>query len=180
MADISYPQVLRGAIQQGKQRNLAKTYINAEPLTGPFYIQKITDEAPVIWDFDLVFNEYDAQYFDAWFLLTTEQGTLPFNMPIRTEQGLVDHELKFVEIPNGARESGNTWSYSCTVQAREIVRPVSARDIIDFREGGFTQEDQLLLDTIVNEDWAQARQTMTYNGDTMTYNGDTMTYSRFV
>lgn len=152
MATIDYPSYLRGAIQQGKRRNLAQTYITNEPQVGSRYRQVLTNEAPVTWSFDLIFDEMDAAAFDAWFKSSVNSGVDLFNMPIRTEQGLVDHEVQFLEIPNNPVEIGRNWRYSCVVQAREIVRPADPQFILDARDA-YSPYDLSLLDIVINKDW---------------------------
>lgn len=116
---VDYPSQFRLAIQQGKKREVAKQYNNVEPLVGKMYSQRLTDESPVIWDFDLVFSRFQAKLFDAWFKVTADEGNEDVNMPIKTETGLVTYTVKFFEIPQ-AREEGETWRYSCAVQASSI------------------------------------------------------------
>lgn len=151
---VDYPSQFRLAIQQGKKREVAKTFINSEPLAGKMYTQRLTDEAPVIWDFDLVFRQFEAKLFDAWFKVTADEGNESVNMPIKTEQGLVVHEVRFIDIPQ-AREVGETWRYSCSVQAAEIVRPEDINILADLAIAGYTELDISLIDQAVNEGWPE-------------------------
>lgn len=152
---VDYPSRFRLAIQSGKKREVAKTFINSEPLAGKMYTQRLTDEAPVIWDFDLVFTQFDAKLFDAWFLVTADSGNEAVNMPIKTEQGLVVHEVRFIDIPQ-PREVADTWRYSCSVQASEIVRPEDTDVLAGLAASGYDEQDLYLLDVVVNEVWAEA------------------------
>jgi len=153
---VEYPSSLRYAIQSGKSRTISNQFIGSQPLSGTPYFQKLTDETTVVWDFRLVFNQSDAEYFDAWFVASTESGNLWFEMPIRTEQGLITHECHFTEdgIPNSVSESGNTFTYSCSVIARSIVRPVDPQFILDARED-YGPSDYSLLDIALNRDWQE-------------------------
>lgn len=156
MADLErYPSYLRYAIQQGKVRNVATQFISSQPLAGTPYFQQLTDESPVTWDFRLIFNEFDAQSFDAWFVVSTNNGNDYFTMPIRTEQGLVDHDVHFLPdgIPNRVSEDGDTFTYSCSVIARKINRPVDPQVIIDARNAGYGFDEISLLDVVINQDW---------------------------
>lgn len=116
---VDYPSQFRLAIQQGKKREVARQFKNVEPLVGKMYTERFTDESPVIWDFDLVFPRFQAKLFDAWFKVTADEGNEEVNMPIKTEGGLVTYTVRFFEIPQ-AREEGETWRYSCAVQASSI------------------------------------------------------------
>lgn len=116
---VDYPSQFRLAIQQGKKREVARQFKNVEPLVGKMYTERFTDESPVIWDFDLIFPRFQAKMFDAWFKVTADEGDEEVNMPIKTENGLVTHTVRFFEIPQ-AREEGETWRYSCAVQSSSI------------------------------------------------------------
>lgn len=154
----AYPSYLRGAIQQGKVRNVAPQFISSQPLAGTPYFQQLTDESPVTWDFRLIFNTFDAMAFDAWFVSTVNNGNDYFDMPIRTEQGLVDHNVKFLPdgIPNRVTETGGVITYSCSVIARKINRPIDPLFILGIRDAGYTSEDLSLLDIAINRDWQES------------------------
>ena len=152
---VDYPSQFRPAIQQGKKREVAKTFINSEPLAGKMYTQRLTDEAPVIWDFDLIFNAYDAKFFDAWFKVTADSGNEAVNMPIKTEQGLVLHEVRFIDIPQ-PRETAETWRYSCSVQAAAIVRPEDPELLAGIIEFGLSEADLMKIDQTINIEWPEA------------------------
>lgn len=152
---VDYPSQFRPAIQQGKKREVAKQFINSAPLAGKMYAQRLTDESPVIWDFDLVFKQFDAKLFDAWFKVTADSGNNSVNMPIKTEQGLVLHEVRFIDIPQ-PREVADTWRYSCSVQAVEIVRPEDPIYLAELANAGFTQQDFNNIDVAVNIAWPEA------------------------
>ena len=149
---VDYPSQFRLAIQQGKKREVAKTFINSEPLTGKMYTQRLTDEAPVIWDFDLVFMQFQAKLFDAWFKVVADSGNESVNMPIKTEQGIVVHEVRFIDIPQ-PREVGETWRYSCSVQAAKIERPDNLNDLINIINLGYVEQNLYDIDGAVNMYW---------------------------
>ena len=162
----AYPSYLRYAIQQGKARNISTQFIGSQPLAGTPYFQKLTDESVVTWDFRLIFNAFDAQAFDAWLVVTVDNGNDWFDMPIRTEQGLVEHNVHFLPdgIPNRVSEIGNTFTYSCSVIARKIERPIDPQLILDIRESGITASDLSLLDIAINRDWQSQGDGVWVNG----------------
>lgn len=151
---VDYPAHLRLAIQQGKKRTISKTFMNTSPLDGVMYSQRLTDQAPVIWDFDLVFNAADAADAADWFLNDTDSGNEAVNMPIKTEQGLVVHEVRFIDIPQPTEVAG-TWRYSCSVQAAEIVRPEDINILADLAASGYGEKDLWNIDQAVNEGWPE-------------------------
>ena len=151
---VDYPSQFRLAIQSSKKREVAKTFINSEPLAGKMYTQRLTDEAPVIWDFDLVFMQFQAKLFDAWFKVVADSGNESVNMPIKTEQGIVVHEVRFIDIPQ-AREVGETWRYSCSVQAAKIERPDNLNDLINIINLGYVEQNLYDIDSAINMFWPQ-------------------------
>ena len=96
-----------------------------------------------------------TKLFDAWFFVTVDSGNEAVNMPIKTEQGIVVHEVRFIDIPQ-PREVANTWRYSCSVQAAAIVRPEDASVLADLAMAGYTELDMSLIDQAINEGWPEA------------------------
>tara|TARA_R110002096_G_C14661646_1_gene728186 strand:+ start:13927 stop:14391 length:465 start_codon:yes stop_codon:yes gene_type:complete len=152
---VDYPSQFRLAIQQGKKREVAKTFINSEPLAGKMYTQRLTDEAPVIWDFDLIFSQFQAKLFDAWFFVAADSGNEAVNMPIKTEQGIVIHEVRFIDIPQ-PRETASVWRYSCSVQAAAIVRPENMQELADIVALGYNEQNFWDIDGAINTYWPEA------------------------
>ena len=76
-------------------------------------------------------------------------------MPIKTEQGIVVHEVRFIDIPQ-PRETASVWRYSCSVQAAAIVRPDDVNVLSDLAIAGYTEQDMQLLDQAINEGWPEA------------------------
>ena len=161
---VDYPSQFRLAIQSSKKREVAKTFINSEPLAGKMYTQRLTDEAPVIWDFDLVFMQFQAKLFDAWFKVVADSGNESVNMPIKTEQGIVTHEVRFIDIPQ-PREVGDTWRYSCSVQAAKVERPDNLDDLINIINLGYNEQNLYDIDGAVNMFWPSGRYFRRNSGD---------------
>mgnify|MGYP000256483438 CR=1 FL=1 len=161
---VDYPAHLRLAIQQGKKRTISKTFMNASPLNGVMYSQRLTDQAPVIWDLNLIFNSADAADFSDWFISDTDSGNEAINMPIKTEQGIVIHEVRFIDIPQ-AREVGETWRYSCSVQAAKVERPDSLDDLINIINLGYVEQNLYDIDGAVNMFWPSGRYFRRNSGD---------------
>lgn len=152
---VDYPTHLRLAIQQGKKRTIAKTFMNTSPLDGLMYSQRLTDQAPVIWDFNLIFNSADAADFNDWFINDADSGNEAINMPIKTEQGIVIHEVRFIDIPQ-AREVAGVWNYSCSVQAANLERPEDINILSDLAASGYDEQDLWNIDIAINEGWPEA------------------------
>lgn len=160
MATASYPAGLRGCIESGKSRTTQAGFIQSDPAAGPAYTEKYTKNPPVFWTFSLIFNRYQAQVFWAWFRSTVDGGALPFIFPIRTEQGVIDHEVRFTAdgTPQLVSERENVYTYSCTVMARKIEQIMSDEDVLAIFEffGPDAGGSLANIDRAVNREWPQA------------------------
>lgn len=152
MADIDYPPDLPD-FRMGKRRDQVQTYRTSEPFAGPLFIEKITDESPVIWDVTITCrNTIQARIFQA-FLRLVANGK-PFNKDIRTEEGKITHEVKFIEEPlSPEQQSDNVWTYRGVIYAAKLIQPDALIDdelIIRY----LAQAN--IIDTAVNTIWPEA------------------------
>ena len=98
MADITYPSATLPDFKMGKQRSQVQTYRTSQPFNGPMYIEKITDESPVSWGVTIdCRNQIQSRQFQA-FVRAVANGQ-PFNKFILTEEGYIEHEVRFIEMP---------------------------------------------------------------------------------
>lgn len=152
MATIDYPANLPD-FRLGKRREQVQTYRTSQPFNGPLFVEKITDESPVVWDIAVICkSSVQARIFQA-FLRQIKDGQ-PFNKNILTEEGFIAHEVRFIEMPLVPEQRGvNVWVYSGTIQALKLNQPDSLIDdnlIIMYLEQGD------IIDTAVNLFWPEA------------------------
>jgi hypothetical protein len=132
----AWPEELPGILQASKRRSQAAPFSASDPGAGFAYFQATGADTPVLWDIELRFTQAQAALFQAWFVEVLDRGAKPFTMPVRTEFGLLDHELQF--LPDGllpASEDGETWGYRATVSARAQVIPQEFRDAAELIAG---------------------------------------------
>lgn len=130
---ISYPCTLPD-FKTGKSREQVQTFRTTPPFVGPIYIEQITDESPVTWDVEIVCaSQVQARQFQAF--LRKIKGGVPFTKAILTEEGHVEHEVRFIVEPRAPKQiSKNVWSYSGTIYARALIQ-----------KDAFICDDELIL-----------------------------------
>lgn len=118
---ITYPNTLPD-FKLGKRRSQQQTFRAAQPFDGPMYIEKFTDESPVAWDVTIdCVSQVQARQFQA-FLRDINNGQ-PFEKLILTEEGRVNHEVRFIDMPLQPAQKGNfVWSYSGTIYATKLIQ----------------------------------------------------------
>ncbi len=151
MATIDYPTNLPD-FKLGKQRQQVQTFRTSQPFTGPLFIEKITDESPVIWNVTIVCKSpIQARIFQA-FLRQISNGE-PFNKDILTEEGHIAHEVRFIEMPLAPAQMGvNVWVYSGVIQALKLNQPDA---LIDDNLIIMYLEQAGIIDTALNVFWPE-------------------------
>lgn len=129
----------------GKSRSQPAAFSLAEPRRGYGYAQATGTDAPIFWDVSFLFSEDDAIVFQLWFREKLQRGLLEFDMPIRTEFGLITHTCRF--LPDSllpAREDGPLFGYTATIMARAQVVP-----------DGYTEAADLIIGIPEWRTWAE-------------------------
>ena len=118
----SYPLDLRTVIRTTKRRGQPASFAGGGERSGYAAFQPVGRDNPVAWDVAFRFTQAEAAAFYAWFVNDIGRGTLAFDMPIRTEFGVITHTCQF--LPGGlldCGENGGIWEYSATIMARELL-----------------------------------------------------------
>ncbi|URI08777.1 hypothetical protein MW290_24685 [Aquincola tertiaricarbonis] len=120
----AYPPYLPLALRASKSRTQPPAFRMVEPRRGAGYAQAVGTDTPVLWDVGFRFTRDEAIAFQLWFTQIIRRGLDEFDMPIRTEFGLLVHTCRFLDqdlLPT--REDGETWGYTATIMARSQVIP---------------------------------------------------------
>lgn len=149
MADIDYPVTLPD-FKMGKSRQQQQTFRTTQPFSGPMYIQKVTDESPVIWDVTITCNSrIQSRQFQA-FIRGVSSGEV-FNKSILTEEGHLEHEVRFIELPlSPVQLNSYLWQYSGTIYARKLQ---SIDELIDDELITGWLQDSEIIDNALNNLW---------------------------
>ena len=151
MATIDYPSATLPDFKMGKQRSQQQTYRTSQPFNGPMYIEKFTDESPVAWNITIdCRNQLQARQFQA-FLRTVIDGQ-PFNKFILTEEGYIEHEVRFIEMPlQPTQRNQFLWSYSGVIYATKLIQPDALVDSVLIYNW---LQSASIIDNTVNNLWA--------------------------
>ncbi|PHR55968.1 MAG: hypothetical protein COA43_14720 [Robiginitomaculum sp.] len=149
MASIIYPTTLPD-FRTGKARQQQQTFRATQPFSGPLYIQKVTDETPVIWDITVTCrSQIQSRQFQA-FIRSVENGEL-FNKDILTEEGHLEHEVRFIELPLQPQQlSSFLWEYSGVIYARKLQ---SIDELVDDGLIANWLQDASIIDNALNNLW---------------------------
>lgn len=123
----AYPLNLRTIIRASKSRQQPAAFSMSEPRRGKGYVNATGTDTPVFWDVMFRFTSCEATLFQLWFTQTIARGVDEFEMPIRTEFGLLTHTCRF--MPDGllqTREDGEVWEYTAQIMARAQLIPADA------------------------------------------------------
>lgn len=152
MATIDYPATLPSPLAT-KTRSQPARYSMLDPRRGPSYSQKTGTDVSTQWSLTFRFTEHHAQIFWLWYETVIDGGVAKFNLPLRTEFGIVTHECQFVPdslLP--ASNDARVWTYTATITARKLVIPQSYLDLSDIIIGFPNwQEWQEPLDFLINQ-----------------------------
>ena len=121
---VAYPDTIRPPLRAQRVRSQGAAFGMSDPRAGYAYVQPSGGDTPVLWSLTWRLPVAEAQLFMQWFVYETERGTIPFTIELRTEFGLTEYVCSF--LPGGlldAREEGELWVYSATVEARARIVP---------------------------------------------------------
>lgn len=120
--DITWPVSLQGMITTGNSRRTVPAHTMIQPRSGPAYVKYKSPDGPVFWDAELRFSQQDAAVFWLWFRKALRYGANTFILPVRTEAGLIDHEVMF--LPDSIvslSEGSGIFTYSATLMSRGLI-----------------------------------------------------------
>lgn len=121
MAVLEYPCDLPD-FKIGKQRQQLQRFRTSQPFAGPLFVEKITNESPATWNVTIIaVGSIQARQFRA-FLRQVCDGE-PFNKCILTEEGFIQHEVRFIELPLAPKQvgTGQAWEYSGVIYAVALI-----------------------------------------------------------
>lgn len=123
MPVATYPSMLPGVLRS-KRRRQAPPWAMLGARRGPGYLVNGGTVPPVFFEVEWVFTAEQAVLFRLWFETVVARGALPFTLALRTEFGLVDHQVQM--LPDSllpAAEEGGAWRYSATLMAAAQAIP---------------------------------------------------------
>lgn len=146
MTTATYPNIRPALI--GKTRTSVPGYVVSD---GFPRVEVISNDNPVEWSFRLAFKRPDAKTFKEWVDANYFRW---FDMPIRTEQGLIVHRVHFTDngMPQLTSTIGDVYMYSATVVCRAMERLYNETEIAEIY-AAYSEWDVRALDLAINEEW---------------------------
>lgn len=152
---ITYPFGLSSVLMT-KTRTQGASFQQYQPRSGAAYTKHTSADNPVFFNVTFRFRQVDAQRFFAWFKGPLQEGRLPFTVPMRTEFGLANQEVRFYAAQGDTildhSQEGSVHTYTGTVFASSLAYPDGVDDNWDFVASPFWQyrgEWDLALNTLV-------------------------------
>lgn len=148
MTTAAYPNIRPALI--GKTRSSAAGYVVSD---GFPRAESLSSDNPVTWSFRLAFKRADAETFSAWVDANYHRW---FTMPIRTEQGLIDHRVHFTDsgYPQLVSIIGDIYMFSAVVVCREMQRIYDEAEIAEIY-AAYSEWDVRSLDIAINDGWPE-------------------------
>lgn len=124
---LIFPSFLRGPVEAGYSRRETERFTASQPASGAYYYEIVSDDAPMYFTVNFLFERYQAQAFRAWLrqnnfeLLTGGQ----FEIQLSTEDGITTQIAAFTPtgIPQMTGESGRIISYSGEIMVQRFNEP---------------------------------------------------------
>lgn len=117
-----WPEGLPTFLRASKRRRQDARFRASDHLAGYAHFEPSGTDLAVTWDIELRLTPSQAALFMVWFVEVLDRGVLPFTAPVRTEYGMIVHELKF--LPGNlldCSESGESFSFRASVAARRLL-----------------------------------------------------------
>lgn len=126
MADIKWPDGLRGPLVSSYSRNEVVGFLESELTSGPSFVTPITDDNPSFHSVTYQLKSGDARRFQQWLRVNRMKTRAPwFDGPLITEDASVEYqECRFTSdgYPQlTGKTIGGIYTYKATLLTREIV-----------------------------------------------------------
>ena len=129
---ISYPSDI-GLPLANKTKQQTPTFTTSKPLSGPAYLQKLSTDAPVIYELSWTLSKVDSEVFRAWVEYNEIYRGVEFSIPLRNEFTYSDsvddseiQETQLVRLVSGdirscTNDSLGNYQYTGTFRCRKEV-----------------------------------------------------------
>ena len=149
---IQFPRGLPCALREGYGFKPISPMMNTEMVTGRTRYRRKYSSTPTRTTVNWIFDDVQAQLFEAWFEEVLVSGSLWFECNLKTPQGLQSYKAHFVDIYEGpVLEGVSFWRFRAELELWE--RPIL--------KGGWAiyAPDYILhmnlLDLAINKEWPQ-------------------------
>ena len=149
---IEYPKGLPAGLQSGSSYQTVSPMQRSTLVTGRAIQRRRYTNVPTSRKISWIFNNAQAQAFEAWFRDALNDGVSWFECPLKTPLGFMKYKARFVDIYDGPNNAGHTlWSFSAELEMLERPLPPKGEGL--FPEDIIYSE---LLDLTINREWPKA------------------------
>ena len=146
---IDYPSGLPVGLRNGRTYQVVSPLMRTGMSSGRAVQRRKYGFVPEMAQVSWYFNDVQGQAFEAWWRDKLVDGSLWFNMPLKTPIGYMPLECRFTDVYSGPSHAGpNLWSYSAQLELRERAAPPVG-------EGEFPDDILYseIFDLTINREW---------------------------
>ena len=146
---IEYPKGLPAGLQSGSSYQTVSPMQRSTLVTGRAIQRRRYTNVPTSRKISWIFNNVQAQAFEAWFRDALNDGVSWFECPLKTPLGFMRYKARFVDIYDGPNNTGHAlWSFSAELEMFE--RPIPPKGEGLFPEDIIYSE---IFDLTINIEW---------------------------
>lgn len=131
---IEYPKGLPAGLQSGSSYQTVSPMQRSTLVTGRAIQRRRYTNVPTSRKISWVFNNVQAQAFEAWFRDALNDGVSWFECPLKTPLGYMEYTCRFTDVYSGPDRVGpNLWAYSAELELRDrAVPPIGNGNFPDY------------------------------------------------
>lgn len=149
MANIDFPVGLPLPLRSGYDVNHASPLMRSEMQSGRARQRRRYTSVPSLASVSWIFNQSEAQFFEAWFRWQLSDGTEWFNARLRTPMGLMAYECRFAEMYTGPLLVGvDRWQVQAQLELRDRPTLPPGYDIVQS-----LVLQSAIFDQAINREW---------------------------
>jgi len=151
--DINYPEkYLPCPLKDGVGLKPVSPLLRTQKQSGRARQRRAFTSTPTVTDIQWIFDDKQAQIFEAWFRDVLTDGANWFNMPLMTPIGTKFYVCRFTDIYEGPTpEGGIYWRYSANIEMWE-------RPLVPVGWGNYPEllAGSDIIDIAINREWPKA------------------------
>lgn len=149
MAAIDFPAGLPLPLRSGYDVNHASPLMRTELQSGRARQRRRYTSVPSLASVSWIFNQSEAQFFEAWFRWQLADGTEWFNARLRTPMGLMAYECRFADMYAGPLLVGvDRWQVQAQLELRDRPTLPPGYDIVQS-----LVLQSAIFDQAINREW---------------------------
>lgn len=115
-ADITYPDYFPSPLLSSNTRQRGLTFSRGDSNNGLATQRKAFTFQPVMMNFSIICDVFDAQMFENFFFKGLNNGVRWFNIKRKTPHGLKDITVRFTEMYKFTAVTNSLFKYDCKIE----------------------------------------------------------------